>query len=98
MEEICGYIELASLSMFLYDYNYNSIFIKLYRPTRLHAGFQNVLANGVASRVLVSVSFLGSNLKADAKPQKLGQSKEIQLTYQSVSERLIFVIINDSVL
>ena len=98
MEEICGYIELASLSMFLYDYNSNSIFIKLYRPTRPHAGFQNVLANGVASRVLVSVSFLGSNLKVDAKPQKLGQSKEMQLAHQSVSERLIFVIIHDSVL
>jgi len=98
LEEICGYIELASLSMFLYDYNSDSIFIKLYRPTRPHAGFQNVLANDVASRVLVSVSFLGSNLKVDAKAQKLGQSKEIQLAHQSVSERLIFVIIHDSAL
>jgi len=83
-------VELANLSMFLYDYSYNSIFIKLYLPTRPHAGFQNVLVNGVASRVLVSVSFLGSNLKVYAKPQKVSQSKEIQLALLSVSERLLF--------
>jgi hypothetical protein len=66
--------------------------------TRPYAGFQNVLANSVAGRVLVSVSFLGSNLKVGAKSQKLRQSENIQLALQSVSKRLTFVIIHDSVL
>jgi hypothetical protein len=63
--------------------------------TRPYAVFQNVLAINVASRVLVSVSFLGSSLKVDAKPQQPRQSKEIQLALQSVYKMLTFVIIHD---
>jgi hypothetical protein len=49
---------------------------------------------GLTGPVLFSVSFLGNNLKVETKPQKLTQSREMQQTLQSVSKRLIFVIIH----
>jgi hypothetical protein len=72
--------------------------IKLYCPTRPYAVLQNVLENNVTSRVLVFVSFLGSSLKVEAKPQKRSQSREIQQALLSVSKRLLSVIIHDSLL
>jgi len=44
-------------------------FCNLYHPTRKYDRFYDVLVNGIASHMLVSLCLFGSNLNIHAKPE-----------------------------